>query len=127
MQTRMGTLRAQHTDQAGRIGAVIGAAATVLATAIAVGWFAHVAWLVRSRPGPATVTLTGALCLALVGAGAATLCWWRPAQRRASLLRTITGLALLAAAIAVASLLEDVSGWSVGIDQLLVRDHYTVM
>jgi diguanylate cyclase (GGDEF)-like protein/PAS domain S-box-containing protein len=78
-----------------------------------VGWIVGIEAMKRIGPGPGTMKFNTAFCLALLGVGIA-------ARAHTRIARAASAIVLTVAAI---SLVEYLTGWTVGIDELVFQDH----
>ena len=117
-----GTLpRGSTRGEVSRLGAALAGVATLGGVALAIAWLAGADALVRTRPGPATTPFNAAVAIALLGAATTWLC--RPSSGGSAIRQPWAATAGgVAALLGAASLFEDVTGWSLGIDQAVVKD-----
>jgi signal transduction histidine kinase/HAMP domain-containing protein len=102
-------------------------ALTVASATLALAWLAGWRTLVRLRPGPAVVSFDTAVALVLLG-GALTVLCLRPSRPQSRIGLNVTAAAALAAAgLAAVSLAEDLFGVSLGLDHLVVTDHWSAV
>jgi signal transduction histidine kinase/HAMP domain-containing protein len=121
MEVAVSASRSAEGIRPGVFGAVLGWIAAALAAAVTVGWLASVTRLVRTGPGPASLSFNGAVSLGALGLAAAALCWRGPGQRSGRIAAWTAAATAVAGFLAAGSLIEDSSGRSLGLDGLLMR------
>jgi hypothetical protein len=102
-----------------RVSVGAGAATAALGVVVLVGWLFDLPRLTSILPGLATMKANTAAAFALTGAALCALAVPRPGWLAPRIAR---GIAALVAAGALATLSQDVAGWGLGIDELLMRD-----
>src|SRR5258708_1058477 len=103
-------------------GVVLVASLLVVALGVTVmiGWAFNITALKSVLPGLVTMKVNTALGMVLCGGALVLLSSEKSAAISVRIL--ISGIALIAIALGVLSLSEDLFGWKLGIDQWLLRD-----
>ena len=91
---------------------VAGCAVAIVGLSVMIGWFLDVESLTQIGPGLVVMKFNTAFCLALLGAGVAA-----GAHTRVALVASLT-----VGAVGTVTLVQYVTGWSVGIDEALYPD-----
>jgi hypothetical protein len=101
-----------------RFPLVSAALTTAAGLAVLAGWGLGSSVLIGLAPGLATMKANTALCFVLLGVALGVLSTGRGRAGRSA----VVALSLTAAVLAAATVSQDLAGWSLGIDQIIVLD-----